>query len=121
MTIESASIDRISAPVNGTQGAVKAAAGPAAQSPEPGTSGDNASPSPDKIAVAVKQLQDAISGGPDPKIKLDYLSGLSVVTVRSITSGEVLFQLPDTRALELARLIKDGASLGSLGLIDINA
>ena len=121
MTIESASIDRISAPVNGAQHVVKAAAGSAAQSPEPRPFSDNASHSPDKIAVAVKQLQDAISSGPDPTIKLDYLSGLSVVTVRSITSGEVLFQLPDTRALELARLIKDGASLGSLGLIDTKA
>ena len=121
MTIESASIDRISASVNGVQGALRAAAGPAAQSQEYVSSGDHAKVNPDEMAVAVKQLQDAISSGPDPKIKLDYLSGLSVVTVRSITSGEVLFQLPDTRALELARLIKGGASLGSLGLIDINA
>ena len=71
---------------------------------------------PADVTAAVQQLQAAISTGPNPDFKLDYLSGLSVVTVRSTITGEVVFQLPDMRALELARMIKDGASVGSVGL-----
>ena len=77
--------------------------------------------SADAVNAAVQQLQTAISNGPNPDFKLDYLSGLSVVTVRSTITGEVVFQLPDTRALELARMIKDGASVGSLGLLSTEA
>jgi uncharacterized FlaG/YvyC family protein len=73
------------------------------------------------VTAAVGQLQSAISQSPNPDFKLDYLSGLSVVTVRSTLTGEVVFQLPDTRALELARMIKDGASVGSLGLYKTTA
>ncbi len=76
---------------------------------------------PDEVVAAVQQLQAAISKGPNPDFKLDYLSGLSVVTVRSNLTGEVVFQLPDMRALELARLIKEGASVGSLGLLNTTA
>src|SRR5882757_9251022 len=57
---------------------------------------------PAEVSAAVQQLQAAISQSPNPDFKLDYLSGLSVVTVRSSITGEVVFQLPDTRALELA-------------------
>jgi uncharacterized FlaG/YvyC family protein len=73
------------------------------------------------VAAAVQQLQTAISRSPNPDFTLDYLSGLAVVTVRSNTTGEVVFQLPDTRALELARMIKDGASVGSVGLFSTTA
>jgi|GEM_PF-2096382 len=70
----------------------------------------------DEVKAAVAQLQAAISNGPNPDFKLDYLSGLSVVTVRSTLTGEVVYQLPDSRALDLARMIKGGASVGSIGL-----
>jgi uncharacterized FlaG/YvyC family protein len=75
----------------------------------------------DDVNAAVTQLQTAISNGPNPDFKLDYLSGLSVVTVRSTITGQVVFQLPDTRALQLARMIKDGASVGSVGLFTTTA
>ncbi|MGD9842497.1 MAG: hypothetical protein AB7U99_06285, partial [Steroidobacteraceae bacterium] len=69
---------------------------------------------------ALQQLQAAFSSAPNPELSVDYLSGLSVTTVRSVSTGEVVYQLPNTRVVELARLIKDGASLSSLGL-DANA
>lgn len=72
----------------------------------------------EQVTAAVQQLQSAIAKTPNPDFSLDYLSGLSVVKVRSNTTGEVVFQVPDTRVVELARLLKDGASLGSLGLIN---
>ena len=80
------------------------------------TSGIAAPVDESAINAAIGQLQTAISNGPNPDFKLDYLSGLSVVTVRSTITGQVMYQLPDTRALELARMIKDGVSVGSLGL-----
>lgn len=86
-----------------------------------GASSAPAPVNPGEVTAAVQQLQAAISKGPNPDFKLDYLSGLSVVTVRSTITGEVVFQLPDTRALELARLIKAGASVGSLGLLNTTA
>jgi hypothetical protein len=73
----------------------------------------------DDVQAAVQQT--AISNGPNPDFKLDYLSGLSVVTVRSTITGQVVYQLPDTRALQLARMIKDGASVGSVGLFSTTA
>jgi uncharacterized FlaG/YvyC family protein len=76
---------------------------------------------PAEVDAAVTQLQTAISNGPNPDFKLDYLSGLSVVTVRSTITGQVVFQLPDTRALQLARMIKEGASVGSVGLFTTTA
>lgn len=75
----------------------------------------------DDVQAAVSQLQTAISNGPNPDFKLDYLSGLSVVTVRSTITGQVVFQLPDTRALQLARMIRDGISVGSVGLFSTTA
>ena len=78
-------------------------------------------PTPEAVATAVRDLQSAIDKGPNPTFTLDYLSGLSVVTVRSNITGELVFQLPDTRALDLARLLKEGASLGSLGLLTTEA
>lgn len=73
------------------------------------------------VTDAVATLQSALNSGPNPQFDLDYLSGLSVVTVRSKVSGEVVFQLPDRRAVELARLVKQGDSAASLGLLDITA
>lgn len=77
--------------------------------------------SEDQVVSAVQQLQSAITASPNYDLSLDYLSGLSVVKVRSISTGEVVFQLPDVRAVELARLLKDGASVASLGLLDTKA
>lgn len=77
-----------------------------------------AQPSSGEVGVAVQALQAALDNGPNPSFTLDYLSGLSVVTVRSNVTGEVVYQLPDTRAVELARLIKDGSTLSSLGLLN---
>lgn len=77
--------------------------------------------SEDQVVSAVQQLQGAIATGPNADFSIDYLSGLSVVKVRSISTGEVVFQLPDVRAVELARLLKDGASVASLGLLDTQA
>lgn len=83
------------------------------------TRSSDAAVHPSEVASAVRQLQGAISSGPNPAFSIDYLSGLPVVTVRSTATGEVVLQLPDTRVVELARLIKDGASPGSLGLLNI--
>jgi uncharacterized FlaG/YvyC family protein len=87
----------------------------------PATADSNSAVSPSAVEAAVKQIQAAINTGPNPAFTLDYLSGLSVVTVRSNQTGEVVFQLPDSRAVELARLIKEGTSLGSLGLLHTKA
>ncbi|MGE0115383.1 MAG: flagellar protein FlaG [Steroidobacteraceae bacterium] len=120
MTIEVTALDRNpkihesphTAATHDTAGNAPTASSPAA-APATVSSGE--------VTAAIQQLQTAINKGPNPDFKLDYLSGLSVVTVRSTITGEVVFQLPDTRALELARMIKDGASVGSLGLLNTKA
>jgi uncharacterized FlaG/YvyC family protein len=113
MSIETASVNRITLsdlaePVRAPISAIPRAAAESA-------------PTPEALASAVRDLQSAIDKGPNPSFTLDYLSGLSVVTVRSNITGEVVFQLPDTRAVELARLLKEGASLGELGLLHTEA
>lgn len=113
MAIDTRPLDRIPAlpePVVDTSRVAKASANAPSVVAAP--------PSTDEVGAAVKALQAAIDSGPNPSFTLDYLSGLSVVTVRSNVTGEVVYQLPDTRAVELARLIKDGNTLSSLGLLN---
>lgn len=76
---------------------------------------------PADVVSAVKQIQQVINNGPNPDIKLDYLSGLSVVEFRSKVSGELVFQLPDTHAVAMARMIKAGSPLSSLAMMDTQA
>jgi uncharacterized FlaG/YvyC family protein len=56
-----------------------------------------------------------------PTFRVDYLSGLDVMTVRAASTGEVVFQIPDIKAVHLARLIKETGSLDSLALLDTQA
>lgn len=115
MTIEATQVDRSAIAMEPPATVARASATDNAAEPqvlaETGTA----------VAAAVQQLQAAMNTGPNPEFKLDYLSGLSVVTVRSTLTGEVVFQLPDTRALELARMLTDGVSLASAGLMNATA
>lgn len=115
MTIDTVSLDSLYKSSDSSLGV--AARSPAPRSTDaPATSGAATGPSGADVAAAVQQLQSAIARGPNPDFTVDYLSGLSVVTVRSNQTGEVMFQIPDARAVDLARLIKEGTSLASLGL-----
>ncbi len=74
---------------------------------------------PMQVAAAVEQLRSHLGAKHgNAEFTVDYLSGLDVVTVRAPNSGDVIFQVPSTVAVNLARLIKEGASLSSLGLLD---
>lgn len=74
---------------------------------------------PMQVAAAVEQLRSHLdTKHGNAEFTVDYLSGLDVVTVRAPNSGDVIFQVPSTVAVNLARLIKEGASLSSLGLLD---
>ncbi|MGC3979882.1 MAG: flagellar protein FlaG [Steroidobacteraceae bacterium] len=76
---------------------------------------------PHEVQAAVQKLQAHFaSRNTPPELSVDYLSGLSVVTVRTADTGEVLYQLPDVDAVRLARLIADGAP-DSQGVLDISA
>lgn len=71
---------------------------------------------------AAQQIQSYLSGQTDPPaFSVDYLSGLQVMTVRSASSGDVLFQLPNADALRLAQLLKDGVPVDTIGIVDANA
>ena len=120
MAIDISSMDRLSRVMETPSDAARAAAVSPIATAAPVAS-TSAPVSSTEVAQAVQVLQQAVKSGPNPDFSLDYLSGLSVVTVRSDRTGEVVFQLPDTRALELARLIKDGSSLASVGLLNFTA
>ncbi len=113
MAIDISSVDSLSRVIEASGDAARAAAVAPIGTAAPVSSAE--------MAQAVQVLQQAVKSGPNPDFSLDYLSGLSVVTVRSNRTGEVVFQLPDTRAVELARLIKDGSSLASVGLLNFTA
>jgi hypothetical protein len=68
---------------------------------------------------AARIIQDHLSGGTDPpQYSVDYLSGLGVMTVRSASDGQVIFQIPGPTAIHLAQLLKEGAPVESFGLLD---
>lgn len=72
---------------------------------------------PASVAAAVEQLQshlDSVSS--KSEFRVDYLSGLNVVTIRSGDTGEVIRQMPSRQAVEVARLIGEGG--GTLNVLD---
>lgn len=73
-----------------------------------------------EVVTAARDLQTYFSNM-SPKFTVDYLSGLSVVQMRAASTGEVVFQIPNTQAVRLARLVRDGASLGSLPFVETEA
>lgn len=80
------------------------------------------SPSESDLQTAALQIQGFLSGHMDPpKYQVDYLSGLQVMTVRNASSGEVVFQLPNSEALRLAQLLHEGASVGTAGIVNAEA
>ena len=74
-----------------------------------------------ELQAAIGQIKTHFAQQSPPQFSLDYLSGLNVMTIKAADTGEVLLQLPDVAALRLARLIKDGGSLESMGLLDTQA
>ncbi len=74
------------------------------------------------LQQAAQQIQDYLSGHTDPpQYVVDYLSGLQVMTVRSATNGQVVFQLPNSDALRLAQLLHEGSPVKTAGLVDTQA
>lgn len=72
---------------------------------------------PASVAAAVEQLQshlDSVSS--KSEFRVDYLSGLNVVTIRSGETGDVIRQMPSRQAVEVARLIGEG--VGALNVLD---
>lgn len=64
---------------------------------------------PASVSAAVEQLQSHLdSATGTSEFRIDYLSGLNVVTVRSTNTGEVIRQMPSSHAVEVARLIREG-------------
>lgn len=71
---------------------------------------------------AAQQIQSHLSGLTNPpQFKVDYLSGLDVMTVRAASTGEVVLQIPGNTAVQLAQLIKEGAPVDSLGVLNTTA
>jgi len=71
------------------------------------------------LKAAQQQLQAYISGQTNPPhFTVDYLSGLGVMTVRAAITGDVVFQIPDMQAVRLAQLLKEGAPVESLGILN---
>ena len=74
------------------------------------------------ISAAVQAINaHLLAQQTEPKMSVDYLSGLDVLAFKSQSTGDVLFQVPSVDAVRLARLIGEGASLSSLGLMDATA
>lgn len=79
-------------------------------------------PTDSDLQQAAQQIQSYLSGQTDPpQYVVDYLSGLQVMTVRSASNGEVVFQLPDADALRLAQMLREGSSVGTVGIVDAQA
>jgi hypothetical protein len=71
-----------------------------------------------QVVSAVQNLQSHFaSRSAPPELRVDYLSGLSIVTVRAAETGELLYQMPGSDAVRLARLIAEGAPV-SQGVLD---
>ena len=71
---------------------------------------------------AAQTIQSHLSGRTDPpQFRVDYLSGLDVMTVRAANSGDVIFQLPGPAAVRLAQLLKEGAPVESFGIVNQTA
>jgi uncharacterized FlaG/YvyC family protein len=78
-----------------------------------------AAPSDDELQAAAQTIQNRLSGPTDPPaFSVDYLSGLQVMTVRAASSGTVVFQIPNSDALRLAQLLREGSPLDSMGIVD---
>ena len=75
---------------------------------------------PQAVSAAVEALQTHFSSM-NPEFSVDYLSGLGVVRMRAANTGEVVFQIPDTEAVQLARLIKEGMPPASVALTKTTA
>lgn len=94
------------------------AAAPADTAAKPVHSGaSEAEADPASVAAAVEQLQshlDSVSS--KSEFRVDYLSGLNVVTIRSGETGDVIRQMPSRQAVEVARLIGEGG--GTLNVLD---
>ncbi|MES1195855.1 MAG: hypothetical protein ABUL58_02820 [Steroidobacter sp.] len=79
-------------------------------------------PSEGNLQAAAQQIQGYLSQHTDPpQYVVDYLSGMQVMTVRSASSGEVVFQLPNADALRLAQLLHEGAPVNTAGIVDAEA
>ncbi|MES1191732.1 MAG: flagellar protein FlaG [Steroidobacter sp.] len=82
----------------------------------------SAPPSESDLQAAAQQIQGYLSGHTDPpQYAVDYLSGLQVMTVRNASSGEVVFQLPNSEALRLAQLLHEGAAVNTVGIVNAEA
>ncbi len=78
-----------------------------------------ASATQDEIGVAVAQIQARVDSlYPKSEFRVDYLSGLDVVTVRSGSTGEVIRQIPSAQAVNLARLISQDGGSDALAVLD---
>jgi len=74
------------------------------------------------IKDAVQQIHAHLAALTDPpQFKVDYLSGLDVMTLRAASTGEVVFQLPGPVAVRLAQLIKEGIPMDSVGVLNATA
>jgi uncharacterized FlaG/YvyC family protein len=74
------------------------------------------------ITDAVQQIQAHLAALTDPpQFKVDYLSGLDVMTLRAASTGEVVFQIPGPVVVRLAQLIKEGVPMDSFGVLNAKA
>jgi uncharacterized FlaG/YvyC family protein len=86
---------------------------------EPSSASAPASVDAATMKDATQQIQAYLSGQTTPpQFNVDYLSGLDVMTVRAANTGEVVFQMPGVQALQLAQLLREGAPVESLGIVN---
>lgn len=91
-------------------------------SSEGANAASSAATSDGNLQAAAQQIQGYLSQHMDPpQYVVDYLSGMQVMTVRSATNGEVVFQLPNADALRLAQLLHEGSPVNTAGIVDAEA
>ena len=94
----------------------------AADSSTASTSPDSPAPTESNLQAAAQQIQGYLSQHTDPpQYTVDYLSGMQVMTVRSASNGEVVFQLPNADALRLAQLLHEGSPVNTAGIVNAEA
>lgn len=114
MTIDSVKATSPVVPVNTRTSASDATRAQATQNAQSSAS----STTPDEIGAAVEQIQAHVDSiYPKSEFRVDYLSGLDVVTVKSGT-GDVIRQIPSAQAVNLARLISQDGGSDVLAVLD---
>jgi flagellar protein FlaG len=89
---------------------------PAETASQPRTSADpSVSPSPDAVAAAARQLEEYLRANDrEVEFRVDAATGMTIVSILDIASGEVIRQIPNEEIVRLAETLTTSGRGGAL-------